>query len=67
MLSALAIAYTFYIFVGRKKICSKHACRKKVANLINRGLAADRKMSAFVNKEVVSRRLGNLRIELSRC
>ena len=38
MISALAIFYTFYVFICRKKICSKLACCKMVANLAKKGL-----------------------------
>ena len=67
MLSALAILYTFYIFILRQKLYNTHACKKMVANLINGGLAVDRKLSAFVNQEIESRKLSALRIELGKC
>ena len=66
MLAALGIEYTFYTFAIRKKICSIQACKKLVANLINKTIAADEKLAVFVNQELTSSRLG-IRIELSKC
>ena len=67
MLSALAIFYTFYVFISRKKLCSNHACRRMVANLAKRGLIFDKKMFTYFNNEVLSGKLINLKEEISRC